>query len=99
MINGLFMLYLLTYVPINAGQYTDALSTTRGAVMIRSGVESDWNETKGIVEKQIPKALRVGGIIYGVVRRQEAQVRLWQYGVLRLAVHNKVYSAVWSIPF
>jgi len=89
-----FLLYGLTFVPIAAGEYTEALIKAREAAFIQSGIAEDWHQVRQAAEKRVPKGLKHLGVAYTLIHKQE--LRLKTSGAV---IHLKKDSATLSWGF
>jgi hypothetical protein len=77
---SLFLLYFLAYVPVEAGQYTSALKTSREAAFIQSGIKSEFDLFKAGAKKKVPPSLASLGAIGSAAYKKEIRFKSRKFG-------------------
>lgn len=72
--DGLFVLFFLTYVPVE-GAHADAITAARDAALKQSGAESQFHLVKGALEKRLPPELAYLGPAYQIAVKHNAELR------------------------
>ncbi len=78
--HGLFVLYMLTFVPIT-GKEVAAKTTARDAALIQVGAKEDWDMVTQAIDRRIPDKVKQVGSVYGVVRNKEVKFKVRQFDV------------------
>lgn len=68
--DGLFLLYGLTYFPLS-GVYGPAINTATKAAFIQSGYAGEFEVVRSAAEKRIPPVIRHSAIVYTAVSKKE----------------------------
>jgi hypothetical protein len=74
-----FLLYLLTYIQLN-GPYSEALSKSREAAFIQSGIKSDYDLVNRAAVKKVPKGLYWAGSAGVMAYRKEVRFKSKHFG-------------------
>ncbi len=78
--DGLFLLVGLVYIPVPPSQYANALTTTRDAAFIQSGLKTDWDTVRLAAEKRIPIVLKQGAAAYTLVHDKCLEINTRSFG-------------------
>lgn len=70
--HGLFVLWALTFVPIN-GRHADAKTAARDATLMQIGAKEDYDLLRRAVEKKVPPTLKNMAIVYGAAKKKEVR--------------------------
>lgn len=97
----LLLLYSLSFVPINAGVYTQAVGTTRDAIMISTGARHQFDDVKNNLSKfakaqDVSKPLAVAGWFYKGAKEKAWQAKT-KWGTITAGNDRIVYGL--SISF
>jgi len=95
--NGLFLLYGLTYVPVTAGNYTAAVDEARTAAFMQSGLKTQWEAADKCAEKHVPVIVFLAAGAASAIQHKQLEVRLQNYGTW--SVNNSGLKTTFSWGF
>lgn len=96
----LLILYATTFIPVNAGQYTQALEMSRDAIVIQSGARAAADkvkdQAKGVAmryarEQGVAKPAAVLGWAAMVVKNKECELKT-EYGTFKVTPNSVTYA-------
>lgn len=93
--HGLFVLYLLTFVPVT-GKNVAAKTKARDAALIQVGAKEDWDMVTHAIDSKIPAKVKEVGTIYGIVHNREIKFKVKQFDV---QANEQSTAVLWTVPF
>lgn len=77
--HSLFLLYLVTAVPIE-GAHAPAIKAARDAALIQSGIRDEWHVVRRAAERKVPERVRQAAAVALVVHKRELKLKSKEYG-------------------
>lgn len=95
--DGLFLLYALTFVPIAPGPHQAAYETGRKAFLMQSGAQAEWDVLNAALRRLAPKPARYAGAAYTLVHKKELRFKSSRFGTWLIKKDAVQFSI--TIPF